>query len=86
MAGNDAGPRDRPIAGLYDSWAKLAANIGIPAAILFVTILQIVPSINYGIRVAERVDAELNILAINCADLRQPPTVTIVPSPPQPAP
>lgn len=69
-------------AGLYDTWAQLVANVGVPAAIAFFVLFQLGPRIDDGIRIADRVDGELNILAANCSSLqRTSHNNTVTPNP-----
>lgn len=74
----------RATGGLYRSVGELAANAGVPFVLAIVILFQLVPLVQHGIGIADRVDGELNILAANCSSLRAPSTTVIVPPPNQP--
>lgn len=74
----------RATGGLYNSWGQLAANVGVPAVLALVILFQLLPRIDEGIRIADRVDGELDILAANCAAMRPSSTTVIVPPTNQP--
>lgn len=86
MASDAIHPVSRATGGLYNTWGQLAANVGVPFATLLVVLFQLVPAIQHGIQIADRVDGELNILAANCSNFRAPVTTVIVPPANQPTP
>lgn len=84
MADNPDHPVFRATGGLYSTWGQLAANVGVPFAILVIVLFQLIPEIQHGIRIADRVDGELNILAANCQSLQRAGATVIVPPVSQP--
>jgi hypothetical protein len=55
-------PRGTPL-GVYGDFV---ARVGVPFAIALLVLAQLVPKIDRGIQIADRVDAELQFLASSC--------------------
>jgi hypothetical protein len=51
---------------------ELAARLGVPTFVLVVGLFFLVPRIDRGIEIADRVDAKLQILAITCSPMFDP--------------
>jgi hypothetical protein len=47
---------------------ELAARLGVPTFVLVVGLLALVPRIDRGIEIADRVDAKLQVLAVTCSE------------------
>lgn len=60
----------------------LVSRVGFPAVVLLVVLFQLVPRIDRGIQIADRVDGQLSVIAATC-DLR-PRRDTMVPLGPWP--
>ncbi len=53
---------------------ELVARLGVPTFVLVVGLFVLVPRIDRGIEIADRVDAKLQILAITCSPMFDPET------------
>jgi hypothetical protein len=51
---------------------ELVARLGVPTFVLVVGLFFLVPRIDRGIEIADRVDAKLQILAITCSPMFDP--------------
>lgn len=52
------------------AFGRFVGQVGVPAALAFVVLLEVIPRIDHGIAVADHVDAELQFLAARgCAPL-----------------
>jgi hypothetical protein len=49
-----------------ESLLSAAARLGVPTFVLVVLLTTIIPKIEHGIAIADRVDAELQLIAASC--------------------
>lgn len=49
-----------------DTWSKLVSRLGFPIAVCFILLFQLVPKIDEGIAIANRVDGQLRYMQQNC--------------------
>jgi hypothetical protein len=47
--------------------AEFAARVGVPALLAVLVLTTLMPKIDRGIQIADRVDAQLSIIAATCA-------------------
>lgn len=50
----------------------LAARLGVPTFVLAIGLFALVPRIDRGIEIADRVDAKLQVLAVTCSPMFDP--------------
>lgn len=61
-----------PTPSTWSSNLELAARLGVPTFVLVVGLTVLVPRIDRGIEIADRVDAKLQVLAVTCSQLQDP--------------